>query len=454
MLQDPAGSSGETKSPWMTVDSPLRLRTKFAFALMTALGGMLIGTGADTESLRMIVVAFAAIGFIFVDWQKLFSLPPLVAYAAMALTAIVCVADFVQEAELLGRKMIAVAQLLAVAQAILMLQEKSQRLFEQLLVFALLNCVVAAVFNDAFNYAIWFLPLTFAVGLALAFLAADQTVESTKSRVSVEPSSFFAWNNSAAMRSLSLVSLRLPWVSLFVLLPAVALFAIAFFFALPRRVEAKRGSSNVSLVGFSEQVNLRQIGRMQLSNERAMRVSLTDPETRRPYAVNDGIYLRGKTLEQYIVEDDFGDGGGVWRSVTGTRGVRNLPVPAPYNPARSSDLIFYDRVDVDVSLESMRSPAIFAIAPFHYIPGSENLTYIPLQSVLARRNISPAYSSSWFERIKYRFGTHGFRNGMQTQWIAERTLFQPQEGDGGQEISDERDTGRWKNPELEVQSFL
>lgn len=424
---------------WLIRDTPLRLRTKFAFALITALGGMVVGTGAETGLLAMMVVLFAFIGFVCVDWQKLFSLPPIVAYAAMALTAIVCVADFVQEANLLGRKMVAVAQLLAVAQAILMLQEKSQRLFEQLLVFALLNCVVAAVFNDAFNYAIWFLPLTFATGLALAFLAADQTSEDTQAvqHSSVKKAAtantathrdvgYFTWNNAAAVQSIGSVSLRLPWISLLVLVPAISLFACTFFFALPRRIEPQRGSPKSALVGFSETVNLGQISRMQMTDERALQVRLSSAGTQRPYPVVDGIYLRGLTLEQYASGLDVLDEGGSWSTVSGKSAGPVQALPLPFIPERSSDSNFFDPVHVDVTIESMRTPALFAIAPYHVIKGSERLVHHPMQSIFGRRKAKTVDSGFGYPRVNYEFGTHAFRNGIQTDWISHRYSFETQ----------------------------
>lgn len=408
---------------WMVADTPLRLRTKFAFALTTALGGMVIGTGAETGSLSLVVVMFAVIGFVFVDWQKLFSLPAIVAYAAMALTAFVCVADFVQEANLLGRKMVAVAQLLAVAQAILMLQEKSQRLFEQLLVFALLNCIVAAVFNDAFNYAIWFLPLTLSTGLSLAFLAADQTSESIKPDHTATTSGYSTWNNAAALQSLGSVSLRLPWISLLLLVPAISLFACTFFFALPRRIEPQRGSPDAAVVGFGDQIRLGQISRMQMTDERALTVRLNSAETQRPYPVVDAIYLRGLTLENYLAGRDPVDGGGSWTTV-GSKNLRPIsPLPPTFIPERSSDSNFFDRVDVEVTTESMRTPALFAIAPYHRIEGSQRLIHHPIQWILGRGKDSAMDSGFGYSRTKYAFGTHAFRNGIQTHWMSHQNAF-------------------------------
>jgi hypothetical protein len=426
-----ANEDHNEEQSWQLPDTPLHLRTKLAFAVVTALGGMLLGTGADTGSLAVIVVAFAIIGFVCVDWQKLFALPAVVAYAAMAITGMVCVADFVKDANLLGRKMAAVAQLLAVAQAILMLQEKTHRLFEQLLIFALLNCVVAAVFNDAFSYAIWFFPLTLATGLALALLAADETVtdadharhEKTSRTGEQTRAAMFTVDNQAAVASFSRVAMQLSWTSLFVLIPAVSLIAGSIFFALPRRMEAQRGASAEALVGYSDSVRLGQIGQMQLSQDRALRVSLYDPEAKRPYPVVDSIYLRGRSLERYLADVEISNGGGSWESLALRVEGRVQPLPARFVPDRTSDQNFYDRVDVEVQCEAMRSEALFAIAPYHRIIGSEQIAHRPFQWVISRKsNAASAYRVLQFSRIDYKFGTHAFRDGVQSPWIADLSL--------------------------------
>ncbi|SMP37973.1 Transglutaminase-like enzyme, putative cysteine protease [Neorhodopirellula lusitana] len=441
---------GQKPPSWAVPDSSLRLRTKFAFALITALGGMVVGTGSNTQALSVIVVGFAIIGFVLVDWLKFFALPSVIAYAAMGLTALVCVADFIQGAELLSRKMVSVAELLAVAQAILMLQEKTSRLFEQLLVFALLNCIVAAVFNDAFNYAIWFLPLTFAAGLALALLAADQSVEATQgdggqARVNLskgktedrsDDGHFFLWDNSVALKSLGTVALRLPWVTIFLTMPAIAAFAIAFFFLLPRRIEPKRGVSGEALVGFSDHVRLGQIGKMQMTQERALRVRFEDPEADKPYPVVDGIYLRGLTMEDYLADRSVRDGGGSWSTTSDAKLYPSSPLPVRFVPDRRSDFNFFDRVNVEVSAESLRTPALFAVAPFHRISASDEIDYRPAQWIIGRSQFQTPSSGRWYDPIEYRFGTHAFRDGVQTPWLAHRMDGVDEFGGGKQSATD------------------
>ncbi len=426
-------SIDDSVSPVLT-STPLRLQTKLAFAFVTALGGMLLGTGADTGPLAVVVVAFALIGFVCVDWLQLFALPGLIAYAAMALTAVICILDFAQDSFVLAPKMAAVAQLLAIAQAILMLQEKTHRLFEQLLTFALLNCIVAAVFNDAFSYVVWFLPLTIVSGIALTLLSADESVtrigETGREPAGSPIQGMSRYDNRAAIASFSRVSSSLSWASVVLLLPAVLAVATVIFFALPRRVEAQRNIAAEAMTGFSETVELGKIGRMQQSRDRVLRVKLEDPgdedpwDSRQPYPVIGGLYLRGIVLEQYISRSQEGEGArvGSWQSRPVGMEDRPRQLPPRYIPPRASDRNFYDRVHVDIRCEAMRTAALFAIAPYHRIIGSEGVLQNSDQWTFTRNIRGPSSTAVRFERIEYRFGTQSFRNGAQSQWIHDLSL--------------------------------
>lgn len=426
---DPMG--GNASPVQSLVNSGLRLRTKFAFAVVTCLGGMLLGTGDDTVPLAGIVIVFAFIGFICVDWLELFALPALAAYGAMALTAVVCIADFSQDSYALAPQMVAVAQLLAVAQAILMLQQKSHRLFEQLLTFALLNCIVAAVFNDAFSYAVWFFPLTIVAGVALALLAADETVtraaEIGRDAAGMPVTGIVRYDNRAAARSFTRVSLGLSWTSTLLLVPAVAVVAAVIFFALPRRVDAQRGAASAAMVGFDNTVQLGAIGRMQTSQNRALRVELTDPgKGDKPYAVTNGLYLRGLVLEHYISGQPSlqgqGQGRGSWQNLVFELAGEHGFLPARFSPSRVSDSYFYDRVHVDVRCEAMRTAALFSIAPYHRIIGSEVIVQDPFKWTFSRNLTERDRTVVQHESIRYQFGTQGFRDGIQTPWIHDLSL--------------------------------
>ena len=115
-------------------------RLKLYFALLTALGGLVLVLSTEHHTTPIIAIFFAIFGYIFVDWLRLFSLPPIIAYAAMAVTAVYCTADILlplSSAESgtstsSDTTLSAVAELLVLVQAILMLQTKGRRIFEQL----------------------------------------------------------------------------------------------------------------------------------------------------------------------------------------------------------------------------------------------------------------------------------------------------------------------------------
>lgn len=131
-----------------------RLLLDLLFAMLTAGGGIVLGSGQmgesqGTETIAAIAVFAALIGFVFVDWLKWFELPPLGAYLTMAIAAGYCVREFWLQSDSGRPQMVSVAMLLVLVQGTLMLQRKSRRILEQLAVFCLLELVVAAIFNDA-----------------------------------------------------------------------------------------------------------------------------------------------------------------------------------------------------------------------------------------------------------------------------------------------------------------
>ena len=69
-------------------------RLKLYFAILACLGGLVLSTGSDTQSVPIIAVFFAIFGYLFVDRLELFALPPIAAYAAMAVAALYCVGNF------------------------------------------------------------------------------------------------------------------------------------------------------------------------------------------------------------------------------------------------------------------------------------------------------------------------------------------------------------------------
>ena len=150
-------------------------RLKLLFAILSGLGGLVLLLSSENDSTPFIAVFFAVFGYIFVDWLRIFSLPPIIAYAAMAVTAVYSTSDILLP--LLGGEsgpqrdgnnaVASVAQLLVLVQAILMLQKKNRRIFEQLGVFCLLDLVVAAVFGNTIAFGFLMIPLCITAAYAL-----------------------------------------------------------------------------------------------------------------------------------------------------------------------------------------------------------------------------------------------------------------------------------------------
>ena len=147
-------------------------RLKLYFAILTCLGGLVLASGEGAELIPVVAVFFAVFGYVFVDWLKLFALPAVAAYILMGFAAVYCVSDFWKLETPGNQQMLSVAQLLVLVQAILMLQKKTPRIFEQLGVFCLLELVVAAVFNDPLVYGLLLLPIGMIGIWALALLSS------------------------------------------------------------------------------------------------------------------------------------------------------------------------------------------------------------------------------------------------------------------------------------------
>ncbi len=404
----------------------LASRLKLYFAILTCLSGLVLSTGSDGDSIRFVAIFFAIFGYLFVDRLELFALPPIAAYAAMAVAAFYCVGNFSDLDSPGNRQMTAVAELLVFVQAILMLQRKSRRIFEQLGVFCLLELVVAAVFNDAINYGLLLVPIAIIGAWAMSLLAAvaaldgvgesqflrsDETATSSRPRKqAIEVSS------ESTVSSFVRSSRRLPKIALFTLAPSVVLVGAIFFYALPRTTNAARvsGGGNV-MVGFADTLQLGQIGRMLESSESVLRIDMKRQGTGEIYRAKDGIYLRGRALESYQSQQGAGGGTSSWTgmpSVLRTR--RNLP---PEFVGGSSGGDSYDPINVEVTCETMSTPTLFAISPYYRTTVETAISHQADRWTLERRD----KESQSFGRITYRFSTNAFLNGFQTDLLCRTT---------------------------------
>ncbi|MEM8670235.1 MAG: DUF3488 and transglutaminase-like domain-containing protein [Planctomycetota bacterium] len=409
-------------------------RLQFYFAALSCLGGLSLASGSETESIPVIAVFFSVFGFIFVDYLRLFALPPIAAYAAMAVAAFYCVSNFADLDAPGNHQMVAVAQLLVLVQAILMLQRKSRRIFEQLGVFCLLELVVAAVFNNAITFGLLLIPIGIIGARAMCLLASVATTEGLQQLDEIDSEESSLWSRKTetpntitvqapnATRSLIATARRLPRVASITLTPAVVMVSVIFFYAIPRTTDASRSrNGSNALVGFSDSMNLEQIGQMQQSTARAMRIRLTNRVTEETYRT-ESLYLRGRVLERYSARLSNKGNSATWQEVPADL-IESKPfLPGEHVPIRSSDTNFYDSVDVSISVEALRSNALFAIAPYHVGDSQGELVHSGETWTVSRER-----QSNWiYPRKTYDFGTNAFQSGMQSEWIARHVYDVPE----------------------------
>ena len=412
-------------------------RLKLYFASLTALGGIILAVSSDSSATPMIAVFFAIFGYIFVDWFGILSLPPVAAYAAMAVTAVYYTSEFFPGAGSIGslefgtkKALSAVAQLLVMVQAILMLQKKNRRIFEQLGVFCLLDLIVAAVFNNTISFGLLLIPVCLIAAFALSLLAVVSAAEGLGpleqlnnrekrfARPTVRgPAKTISATSNDALKSLTAAAYRLPLLALLSVGPSVLLLAGSFFYALPRVTDAIRepGKGRV-LVGFNDQVHLKQIGSMLQNPAIALRAKITDRATEKPYRMIGEIYLRGRVLEQYrVLPDRLGRPSAMWTAIPMGTLASGQPLPSEPMPQRVSDTKFYDVADFNITCSDMRSPSLFAAAPYHRLNLNQEVAHMPDRWTLVRKSKD---QTNHYPRIQYQFSSHAFNNGIQTDLIS------------------------------------
>lgn len=376
------------------------------FAILTAIGGLLMSSGEVGIELPFIAVVAAIASYLMVDRWRILSLSTPLAYVGMGIVAAYSMVNFLRTGP--DNQLMAVAQLLVLVLVVLQFQAKSLRVFEQIGVFCLLELIVAAVFNSALTFGLLLIPFSL-VGLrALVLLQALTTLESSAPR----EDGGVATSSPFSISSISRQPKRFPRYGIVVLTPSVLLIAALFFYGLPRvggYAESSRlGGSQT--VGFAETLHLDQVGSLLQNPELVMRVTLTDERTNTRYTVRRPLYLRGQVLDSY----DFTSRSGKWSVFRSNENSFPSFLPEPAYPEQRTSAILFDEVRVDIDQQPLTTDSLFSIPAYHSLWEQMEIEHLPGRWVLRRRPDSSEYFSS---RINYRFGTHAFSNGIQNRYV-------------------------------------
>lgn len=390
---------------------------------------MTLAGNPQTEMLPVIACLFAIIGLVFVDLLRWFSLPPIAAYLALGCIAFYSISRLMETGTggVDEMQMVVVAELLVLVQAVLMVQRKNRRIYEQLAIFCLLELIVAAIFNDAISYGLLLLPLGI-VGIGgLTLLQTYGTAleafndgksdsedeyggEPTESGTAVAPNGNHAIRvfSSGSTRSFRLAGLKLPRVTMLIFAPSVLLIAMLFFYGLPRTSLSASGGGGRVLVGFSETVRLGQIGRMLQSDATALRIDLINRKTGKPYSTVDNVYVRGAVLETYL-SGLMSEGN--WSSIDARATWPTSPLPLD---AMQRSGWGGEEVKVRITVEPSNSDALFSIPPYQQLATTPEARHSSDRWLLSRRVTAGLVKA---KRMTYQFATSAFRDGRQSRYV-------------------------------------
>lgn len=390
---------------------------------------MTLAGNPQTEMLPVIACLFAIVGLVFVDLLRWFSLPPIAAYLALGCIAFYSIGRLMETSNggVDEMQMVVVAELLVLVQAVLMVQRKNRRIYEQLAIFCLLELIVAAIFNDALSYGLLLFPLGLvgiggltllqAYGTALDAFSDDNSDneddrggEVTAGRAAdAQPSSQLIRVASAgSTHSFRLAGLKLPRVTMLIFAPSVFLIAMLFFYGLPRTSLSASGGGGRVLVGFSETVRLGQIGRMLQSDAVALRIDLINRNTGKPYSTVDNLYVRGTVLETYhsgLTSE------GNWSSLDARTTWPNSQLPT--DAMQRAGWLGED-VKARITVEPSNSDALFAIPPYQRLSTISEVQHSSDRWLLARQATAGLVKA---KRITYQFATSAFRDGRQSRFV-------------------------------------
>jgi hypothetical protein len=353
----------------MSLDRALQLHT----AALAILGAVFVGLRPDASLVPALsaIVAVAAVALTDVlGWLRLNRwLANVMAIGAVTWS----LREFFQIAS--DEQLIAIAHMLCYLQMVLLFQEKTTRVFWQIVVLSTLQVVVAAALDLGPQFGLLLELYTIVALSTLVLLCIYRELKRPTTTGGAGPlgpprewTMLLAAPQVASGRATESELRRgLPAgiiVRQTALLAVVTvLFAAVFFYATPRLSEASwlAGRSQAAgISGFRAEVQLEERGRVHLSNQVVMRVSLTRMNDRKPVELVAEPYFHGAILTEYTY-DELGGRWFPWRHPDALRSSQR----SGSSPVVSQT--FANLVRQDIVLEGGASSRRLAIMPMQPI---------------------------------------------------------------------------------------
>ncbi len=371
---------------------------------MAALGTLLLGMSQDRGGLVLIALVVAVSSLVLTDFLGWFWLHRYV--ANVAATVAVAHSFWQSRGAGLEGQFLSVANLLIYLQIILLFQQKTRRVYWQLIVLSLLQVVVAAALNVFFLFGALVVIYLFVAltGLLLFFIyretspflaaaAAGNVARRGTIQIEGVPDSTGAYLAGCSTRdpqgSMRRGMVRhIGWISVTTLVVTV----IAFF--LMPRYSNTVWSGPRRQTGFQPGMELDEMASILESPETVMRVRFLDHASGKSVSITGETYLRGEVLTVYSKQDRSWYRASRYVAVSDRRGAEpasndrrsrrgnrrpweRLPEP------RTSQI-----VRQDITLERLQQGILFAVCPaYHVGPRARrsNATRRRINSIANRR---------------------------------------------------------------------
>jgi hypothetical protein len=348
----------------------LRAIMTLHFAVIAVLTAILVSYGSGSAFLPLFILVVCVAAFVLVDMLERFALDRVGVFIGMTIGTAYAVSSYLyntfwQPSE--SGQMQAIAGLLIFPEAVLFMQRKNLRVFEQLAIFLLLEIMVAALVNDNLLFGLLLLPIVLLWVSSLFHFSRYATLVHIAPNIEVPMPKLaeilyarFIKRILGDEKPKPIIESKLltsdetrmtsPRRRIFQSIPlgvGAILFSALFFYCLPRTTAGgyrpKLGKQ--VRVGLPSTMTLGQVGRALQDPTPVMRLKLTDEKTNNLYPIAEGPYIRARVYDRFT---RFADS---TRWYLAPSNFVNRPIPE------------FSRLDVDATQQRDRVRVEFDLLP-------------------------------------------------------------------------------------------
>ncbi len=393
---------------------------QITLSVLVISGALLLGFGHQNPSFPILISLCVVTSFILTDLLKIFWFHHHFANIAAICAAIFSVADFLRSNS--DHQLMAMAGLLVYLQVILLFQQKTPRIYWQLMVLSVLQVVIASALRLEVEAGFLFVLYMFLAIITMVLMHLHREFLRMKQAEKMRTESHDSQRETqlndrtrhllrgatSVQYSVNMQDNRFrPEVLKQGLIVAVVggLFASVMFFISPRSSEVWFGAERPGLtqIGFNKTISFDAIGKIETSDRTVFRTTFTDPKTDKPAALQvAAIYMRGITLNHYSTKQ------GVKTWLTSLREEPPSNYIRPRVAPKTDNLLVQQ-----VVLEPITDSNLFSTFPCYRSENTPRQVGVDFRNdMLRRRSVSSPLGSGVF---KYELLVDRFHNGIQNQ---------------------------------------